>query len=106
MSCCFRFLYFISSRDFVPVEDEQQFAFGFPEAQRPYLISLYKDTLNPFMQMPRAPGSVGDEDEEDSDDLSGSDSDSEESEVEESEHDKELFDLEGEQVRYLDRLVI
>ncbi|MFN2450263.1 MAG: PDZ domain-containing protein [Candidatus Baltobacteraceae bacterium] len=42
------YLYFISTRDFDPVYDALQFNLSFPQAQRPFLVTLRKDVPNPF----------------------------------------------------------
>ena len=44
-----RFLYFISQRDFTPTNDALQFEYSFLRGQRPYLITLQKETLSPFV---------------------------------------------------------
>ena len=51
-----RFLYFLSCRDFDPVKDNLFFEYSFPEACRPYLVTLQEDQPDPFLQRPRAPG--------------------------------------------------
>ena len=51
-----RFLYFLSARDFDPVYDSLHFELSFPRGMRPYLITLRKDLLSPFLPEPRAPG--------------------------------------------------
>ncbi len=48
-----RYLYFISTRDFDPVYDALQFNLSFPQAQRPFLVTLRKDVPNPFTPRPR-----------------------------------------------------
>lgn len=48
-----RFLYFISSRDFNPVYDALQFDLSFPQAQRPFLVTLRTDVPSPFIPEPR-----------------------------------------------------
>ena len=47
-----RFLYFLSTRDFYPVYDALQFELSFPEAWRPYLVTLRADIANPFVPKP------------------------------------------------------
>ncbi|WP_088891754.1 S41 family peptidase [Leptolyngbya ohadii] len=44
-----KFIYFLSVRDFNPVYDGIYFDLGFPKGMRPFLISLQKDTPNPFV---------------------------------------------------------
>lgn len=43
-----KYLYFLSARTFEPVMDTVQFDFIFPNAYKPYLITLKKDTRSPF----------------------------------------------------------
>ncbi|NTV62024.1 MAG: peptidase, partial [Oscillochloris sp.] len=42
------YLYFIGERDFDPVRDQAQFAWGFPRMARPFLITLRADLPSPF----------------------------------------------------------
>ncbi|MEP0910371.1 S41 family peptidase [Leptolyngbya sp. GB1-A1] len=44
-----KFIYFLSVRDFNPVYDSIYFDLGFPKGMRPFLISLQKETPNPFV---------------------------------------------------------
>ncbi len=44
-----KYLYFVSKRIYKPVYDNMQFELGFPKGMRPYLITLQKDTLSPFI---------------------------------------------------------
>lgn len=46
------YLYFISTRDFHPVYDALQFELSFPEASRPYLVTLRETVANPFVPKP------------------------------------------------------
>jgi len=48
-----KYLYFISTRDFDPVYDALQFNLSFPQAQRPFLLTLRTDVPNPFTPKPR-----------------------------------------------------
>ena len=48
-----RYLYFISTRDFDPVYDALQFDLSFPQAQRPFLLTLRADVPNPFTPKPK-----------------------------------------------------
>ena len=48
-----RFLYFLSVREFNPVYDSVYFDLNFPRATRPFLISLQKATLSPFVPIPK-----------------------------------------------------
>ena len=48
-----KYLYFISTRDFDPVYDALQFNLGFPQAQRPFLLTLRDDVANPFTAKPK-----------------------------------------------------
>ncbi len=43
-----RYLYFLSARDFDPVQDTMHFEFSFPKGVRPYLVTLRKDLRSPF----------------------------------------------------------
>lgn len=47
-----QYLYFISSRTFHPVGDRLKFDHGFPKADKPYALSLNRDTRSPFLPMP------------------------------------------------------
>lgn len=46
------YLYFISTRDFNPVYDALQFDLSFPQASRPFLLTLRDDVPNPFVPKP------------------------------------------------------
>ena len=46
------YLYFISTRDFNPVYDALQFDLSFPQASRPFLVTLRADVPNPFVPKP------------------------------------------------------
>jgi len=48
-----KYLYFISTRDFDPVYDALQFDLSFPQAQRPFLVTLRSDVPNPFTPKPK-----------------------------------------------------
>lgn len=48
-----KYLYFISTRDFDPVYDALQFGLSFPQAQRPFLVTLRDDVPNPFTPKPK-----------------------------------------------------
>ena len=48
-----RYLYFIGTRDFDPVYDALQFGLSFPQAQRPFLVTLRDDVADPFVPKPR-----------------------------------------------------
>lgn len=83
-----RYLYFLSYREFNPVNDTLSFALSFPRGVRPYLITLQADLPNPFIPQPE------EEPEEDEDEEEG-----DESEDEGDEEDDTLpldDDLEGE----------
>jgi tricorn protease len=45
-------LYFISTRDFNPVYDALQFDLSFPQASRPFLVTLRRDVPSPFVPLP------------------------------------------------------
>lgn len=47
-----KYLYFISTRDFNPVYDALQFDLSFPQASRPFLLTLRDDVANPFVPKP------------------------------------------------------
>ncbi len=47
------YLFFISTRDFNPVYDALQFDLSFPQAARPYVVTLRKDVPSPFVPKPR-----------------------------------------------------
>jgi tricorn protease len=47
-----KYLYFISTRDFNPVYDALQFDLSFPQATRPFLITLRDDVASPFVPKP------------------------------------------------------
>ncbi|HEY7781233.1 MAG TPA: PDZ domain-containing protein [Ktedonobacterales bacterium] len=47
-----RYLYFLGTRDFDPVQDNLHFEMGFPRGMRPYLITLRQDLRSPFMPEP------------------------------------------------------
>ncbi len=61
------YLYFLSTRDFHPVYDALQFELSFPEAWRPYLVTLRETTANPFVPKP-APLHKRDRDDDDDED--------------------------------------
>ncbi|HVA28183.1 MAG TPA: hypothetical protein VNF68_08390, partial [Candidatus Baltobacteraceae bacterium] len=48
-----KYLYFIGTRDFNPVYDALQFDLSFPQAQRPFLVTLRNDVPSPFVPQPR-----------------------------------------------------
>ena len=48
-----RYLYFISTRDFNPVYDALQFDLSFPQATRPFVVTLRDDVPSPFVPKPR-----------------------------------------------------
>ncbi len=47
-----KYLYFISTRDFNPVYDALQFDLSFPQASRPFLVTLRDDVPSPFVPKP------------------------------------------------------
>ena len=49
-----KFLYFLSQRDLNPVYDALHFELSFPQGTRPFLVTLQRDTLSPFMPVPHA----------------------------------------------------
>ncbi|HEY5339520.1 MAG TPA: PDZ domain-containing protein, partial [Candidatus Aquilonibacter sp.] len=48
-----KYLYFLSARDFNPVYDALQFDLSFPQAERPFAITLRNDVPSPFVPKPR-----------------------------------------------------
>jgi tricorn protease len=59
------YLYFISTRDFHPVYDALQFELSFPEASRPYLVTLRETLPNPFVPKPAPLHKRRDDDDDD-----------------------------------------
>jgi tricorn protease len=59
-----RFIYFLSYRVFEPVYDKLQFDLSFPRAMKPYLITLQKDMLTPFIPQPRVDLDLEEEDKD------------------------------------------
>ena len=49
-----KFLYFLGVRDLNPVYDALHFELSFPRGTRPFLVTLQRDTLSPFMPVPHA----------------------------------------------------
>jgi tricorn protease len=48
-----KYLYFLSTRDFNPVYDALQFDLSFPQAARPFVVTLRTDVASPFVPKPR-----------------------------------------------------
>ena len=48
-----KYLFFISTRDFNPVYDALQFDLSFPQASRPFVVTLRKDVPSPFVPKPK-----------------------------------------------------
>lgn len=48
-----KYLYFISTRDFNPVYDALAFDLSFPQAQRPFVVTLRSDVPSPFVPQPK-----------------------------------------------------
>ncbi len=48
-----KYLFFISTRDFNPVYDALQFDLSFPQASRPFVVTLRDDVPSPFVPAPR-----------------------------------------------------
>jgi|HubBroStandDraft_4_1064222.scaffolds.fasta_scaffold00487_7 tricorn protease len=48
-----KYLYFISTRDFNPVYDALQFDLSFPQASRPFVVTLRGDVQSPFVPKPK-----------------------------------------------------
>eukprot|EP00049_Salpingoeca_infusionum_P015525 m.303138 g.303138 ORF g.303138 m.303138 type:complete len:1301 (+) comp15892_c0_seq7:76-3978(+) len=76
-SYCGNYLYFLSQREFEPIEDELQFGYSFTKASKPFVLALSQDALSPFYRRAKAPGACSDESDDDStdDDCSEEDSD-------------------------------
>lgn len=55
-----KYLYFLSYREYDPVYDNLHFDLSFPRGVRPYLLTLQKETENPFIKQPKAPKSMKD----------------------------------------------
>ena len=75
-----RYLYFLSSREFEPVDDAVvPGAMAFPYGQRPYVITLQSDSGNPLLQDLRPPFPVEEDEyeEEEGSEYSSEDSDGE-----------------------------
>jgi tricorn protease len=51
-----RWLYFLSSRTYNPIWDTVQTGTSFSKSMKPYLLTLKKDTPNPFISKPHPPG--------------------------------------------------
>lgn len=60
-----KYLYFISDRELNPVYDQIHFDLGFPQASKPYLLTLRKDVPSPFLPQPEPdkPGEGGEKKE-------------------------------------------
>jgi tricorn protease len=63
-----KYLYFISTRDFHPVYDALQFDLSFPQAMRPFVVTLRSDVANPFVAKPAPLHRPKDDDDDDEDD--------------------------------------
>lgn len=63
-----KYLYFIGSREFNPVYDALQFDLSFPQAMRPYAVTLRTDVANPFVPLPAPLHRDKDDDDDDDDD--------------------------------------
>jgi tricorn protease len=48
-----KYLYFLSTRDFNPIYDSMQFDLGFPNAVRPFAVTLRRDIPSPFVPAPK-----------------------------------------------------
>jgi len=48
-----KYLYFLSTRDFNPVYDALQFDLSFPQAERPFVVTLRDDVPSPFVPTSR-----------------------------------------------------
>ncbi|MCC7431322.1 PDZ domain-containing protein [bacterium] len=52
-----KYLYFLSNRDFNPVYDTLFFDLNFPQSSKPFLVTLRKNLISPFIPVPKAPES-------------------------------------------------
>ncbi len=77
-----KYIYFLSYRTFDPVYDKMQFDLGFPRGMKPYLITLQKGQISPFVPQPRFEASI----EENEDDIN-SYSEGEQIEAAQTEHE-------------------
>lgn len=59
-----KYLYFISTRDFNPVYDALQFELSFPQAGRPFVLTLRDDVGSPFVPPPKPVHRAHDHDRE------------------------------------------
>jgi tricorn protease len=50
-----KYLYFLSARDFDPVQDQMLFEWSFPRGVRPYLVTLKREMRSPFSPLPPSP---------------------------------------------------
>ena len=48
-----KYLYFLGKREFNPVHDNLHFDLGFPRGVRPFLLTLQKDLISPFVPQPK-----------------------------------------------------
>ncbi len=67
-----QYLYFLSCRTYNPIPDTVQSAVTFSRSIKPYLITLRKDSPNPFLLKPHAPGKHKEEEEKIEDDKKDS----------------------------------
>ncbi len=65
------FLYLVSARTFNPVYDHIHFDLSFTKPYKPYLITLRKDVLNPFIKQVKPYEDEEDEDKDDKDKKEG-----------------------------------
>ncbi len=69
-----KYLYFLSTRDFNPVYDALQFDLSFPQAERPFVVTLRADVPSPFVPKQRPLHRDGEHDHHDHHDGEGEDS--------------------------------
>ena len=67
-----RYLAFLSTRSYRPVEDEVLWQLNFSRAQRPFLVLLADDVPDPTRPPPRPPGWTPEDDDDETDDEGGS----------------------------------
>mgnify|MGYP001056438190 CR=1 FL=1 len=91
---CGKYLYFLSKRIFNPVYDNMHFDLNFPKGSRPYLITLQKDTLSPFVPQAKSFDWDDEDDDDDDDDDSSKKSDGQKSDDNETKNaDEEVTPL-------------
>jgi tricorn protease len=72
-----KYLYFLSSREFLPSHDSLHFELGFPAGMRPYMVTLRSDLLNPLNPQYHLNEEITEEEQEEGDELKQEDKKSE-----------------------------